>query len=140
MKATIFSLAVLLVFSMNGLAHGGGLNKCGCHMDRKTNTCHCHRSPYAGCGDECYSRLSPWPESSPFFALTVSTPADAQRSPGARTHKSTPGSVVRVRPHTTKRGTYVKPHARTAPNKAKADNWSTKGNVNPTTGKKGTQR
>ena len=32
-------------------AHGGGLNSCGCHFNRKTNTCHCHRN--RGCGCEC---------------------------------------------------------------------------------------
>ena len=36
--------------------------------------------------------------------------------------------------------TNVKAHARTAPNKSKKDNWSTIGNVNPYTGKKGTKR
>jgi hypothetical protein len=36
--------------------------------------------------------------------------------------------------------TNVKSHARTAPNKTKKDNWSTIGNVNPYTGKKGTKR
>jgi hypothetical protein len=36
--------------------------------------------------------------------------------------------------------TNVKAHARTAPNKTKKDNWSTIGNVNPYTGKKGTKR
>jgi hypothetical protein len=46
--------------------------------------------------------------------------------------------VTSVRPHVTKKGTYVKPHARTAPNKTRVDNWSSKGNVNPTTGKRGT--
>ena len=38
MRLTILLFASLVVFSMNGLAHGGGLNKCGCHMNRKTNT------------------------------------------------------------------------------------------------------
>jgi hypothetical protein len=33
------------------LAHGGGLNSCGCHFDRKAGTCHCHRN--TGCGCEC---------------------------------------------------------------------------------------
>jgi hypothetical protein len=34
-------------------------------------------------------------------------------------------------------GTYVTPHYRTSPNSTKIDNWSTKGNSNPYTGKKG---
>lgn len=35
-------------------------------------------------------------------------------------------------------GTYVSPHYSTNPNDTKLDNWSTKGNVNPYTGKEGT--
>jgi hypothetical protein len=38
-----------------------------------------------------------------------------------------------------KNGTYVQPHMRTSPNNTKMDNWSTKGNVNPYTGKAGTK-
>ena len=34
----------------------------------------------------------------------------------------------------------VKSHARSAANKTKKDNWSTIGNINPHTGKKGTKR
>jgi hypothetical protein len=34
-------------------------------------------------------------------------------------------------------GAYVMPHYRTSTNSYKLDNWSTKGNVNPFTGKKG---
>ena len=33
------------------LAHGGGLNACGCHFNRKTGQCHCHRP--RGCGCAC---------------------------------------------------------------------------------------
>jgi hypothetical protein len=36
-------------------------------------------------------------------------------------------------------GTYVAPSHATNPNGSKADNWSTKGNVNPYTGKLGTK-
>lgn len=46
---------------------------------------------------------------------------------------------VRVDGYTRKDGTYVAPHNRTAPNQTKNDNWSTKGNVNPYTGKEGTK-
>lgn len=45
---------------------------------------------------------------------------------------------TRVKGYTKKDGTYVAPHSRTSPNKSKSDNWSTKGNTNPNTGKKGT--
>ncbi len=46
--------------------------------------------------------------------------------------------TVKVKGYTKKDGTYVAPHDRTAPDKSKENNWSTKGNVNPETGKKGT--
>jgi hypothetical protein len=40
--------------------------------------------------------------------------------------------------YTKKNGTYVAPSHKTSPDKSKANNYSTKGNVNPYTGKKGT--
>tara|TARA_B100001079_G_C15973813_1_gene324499 strand:- start:194 stop:442 length:249 start_codon:yes stop_codon:yes gene_type:complete len=36
-------------------------------------------------------------------------------------------------------GTYVQGHYRSSPNSSKQDNWSTSGNTNPYTGKKGTK-
>lgn len=48
-------------------------------------------------------------------------------------------SRVHVNGYTKKDGTYVAPHDRTQANHSKSDNWSTKGNVNPDTGKKGTK-
>ena len=45
---------------------------------------------------------------------------------------------VPVKPHITRQGKLVQPHIRTSPNKTRLDNYSTKGNVNPMTGKKGT--
>lgn len=38
-----------------------------------------------------------------------------------------------------KNGTYVAPHFRTNPNYTRNDNWSTRGNINPYTGKRGTK-
>lgn len=54
------------------------------------------------------------------------------------TDASAKGSTS-VKGYTKKSGTYVAPHQRTAPNETKSDNYSTKGNVNPHTGKKGTK-
>lgn len=55
----------------------------------------------------------------------------------AHTYKSYGGSV-RVRGYTHRStGTYVMSHRRTSPDSTKFNNWSTKGNVNPYTGKKG---
>ena len=47
-------------------------------------------------------------------------------------------SPVHVRPTVTKQGQYRQQHYRTAPNHTQRDNYSTKGNTNPFTGKPGT--
>lgn len=44
-----------------------------------------------------------------------------------------------VRGYVKRDGTYVMPHARTNPNATTHDNWSTRPNVNPYTGKIGTK-
>ena len=49
------------------------------------------------------------------------------------------GGSVRVRGYTKRDGTYVPPHYRSAPDGNFYNNWSTKGNVNPYTGKEGTR-
>ena len=46
---------------------------------------------------------------------------------------------VHVEGYTKRDGTYVAPHYRSSPNSTTRDNWSTKGNVNPYTGKRGTR-
>lgn len=51
---------------------------------------------------------------------------------------ATAESQVRVKGYTKKDGTYVAPHYRSSPNRTKLDNYSTRGNVNPYTGKVGT--
>ena len=42
-KTLIFGLIV--VFTTSIAAHGGGLNKQGCHNETRTGGYHCHRSP-----------------------------------------------------------------------------------------------
>lgn len=42
-----------------------------------------------------------------------------------------------VRGHMKQNGTYVAPHNRTSANHTQRDNWSSKGNANPYTGKSG---
>ena len=42
-----------------------------------------------------------------------------------------------VRGHLRKDGKYIAPHNRTKANKTQRDNWSSKGNTNPYTGKRG---
>lgn len=37
-----------LMFPASGAAHSGGLDKIGCHHDRKNGGYHCHRGPLAG--------------------------------------------------------------------------------------------
>lgn len=46
--------------------------------------------------------------------------------------------TVGVKGSVSKTGVYKPPHFKTSPNTTKIDNWSTKGNVNPFTGKQGT--
>jgi hypothetical protein len=52
---------------------------------------------------------------------------------------SSAAAQVHVRGYTKRDGTYVAPHERSAPNHTMLDNYSTKGNVNPYTGKPGTK-
>lgn len=59
-------------------------------------------------------------------AMTIATSATAQ-------------NTVRVKPHVRSDGTYVEGHHRTTPNSTRNDNWSTRPNVNPHTGRAGTR-
>lgn len=48
-------------------------------------------------------------------------------------------AYVRVRGYTRNSGTYVAPHYRSNSNFTRYDNWSTRGNVNPYTGRRGSR-
>ncbi len=49
------------------------------------------------------------------------------------------GGSHSVKGHVKKNGTYVQPHRSTNPNHTQRDNWSSKPNTNPNTGKPGTK-
>jgi hypothetical protein len=59
--------------------------------------------------------------------------------PKTKTSATTNPGKVQVKGYVTKKGTHVDAHDRTRSNQTKSDNWSTKGNVNPETGKAGTK-
>ena len=84
-----------------------------------------------------------------FIVLSVATlfcaPAFAKGGGGhsggshsGGTHSSLSASHS-VKGYVKKNGTYVAPSHATNPNKSKSDNWSTKGNTNPYTGKAGSK-
>lgn len=65
-----------------------------------------------------------------FLALSLASIAHA---------KNNSSSSNSVRGYSKKDGTYVAPHQRTNPNQTQKDNWSSKPNYNPYTGKEGTK-
>ena len=82
------------------------------------------------------------------IVIAVSLPAFARgggghssggHSPYSSSHGSGLGGSHSISGYTKSNGTYVAPSHATNPNGTKADNWSTKGNVNPYTGKPGTK-
>jgi hypothetical protein len=76
-----------------------------------------------------------------FLAATMALSGAAYaRGGGGHGHSySSHSGYHYVHGYTKKSGTYVAPHYQTNPNRTKLDNWSTKGNVNPFTGKLGTK-
>jgi hypothetical protein len=65
--------------------------------------------------------------------------AHASRSHAGMTGTGSSSSSHAVRGYTTRRGTHVAPHHQTNPDRTQRNNYSTKGNVNPWTGKTGTR-
>jgi len=63
----------------------------------------------------------------------------ASRSPSGTAGTGSSSSSHAVRGYTTQRGTYVAPHRQTTPDHTQRNNYATKGNVNPSTGKTGTK-
>jgi hypothetical protein len=72
------------------------------------------------------------------FLMTV-LPAFARGSHSRYSARSKGGGNVHTRGYVRENGTYVHPHYSSHPNRTQRDNFSTKGNVNPYTGKVGTK-
>jgi hypothetical protein len=72
-----------------------------------------------------------------FAALAV--PGITMARGSRQSTRSYGGSPVHVRSYVRHDGRLVSPYLRTAPNHTKLDNWSTRGNSNPYTGKVGTK-
>ena len=89
------------------------------------------------------------PVSALAIALVISGTAFAKGSGGGRAsggHSSKPvtgsgssPSRTHVGSYVSNKGTYVASHDRSSKDHTKENNWSTKGNVNPDTGKPGTK-
>lgn len=70
--------------------------------------------------------------------LALGSTASASRGGGGRGTGSSSHSHS-VRSYTRKNGTHVAAHRQTNPDHTQLNNYSTKGNVNPSTGKTGTR-
>lgn len=71
--------------------------------------------------------------------LGYSTPS-VPRTPMPSYGAGSNWSSTSVEGYTRRDGSYVAPHQRSMPDASTNNNWSTKGNLNPYTGKAGTQR
>ena len=75
MKLISLILLALPIVAGNAWAHGGGLNKEGCHNDRKNGGYHCHRASSPAPVERSYQPGNP---------LAPSTYAPPARSPVGR--------------------------------------------------------
>lgn len=71
------------------------------------------------------------------LAVSILGSTDVFAKGGGHRSGSSHGGDSHVRGHIRKDGVYVQPYSRTAPNRTQRDNYSSKPNVNPYTGKDG---
>ncbi|HJR75299.1 MAG TPA: YHYH domain-containing protein, partial [Luteimonas sp.] len=53
--STCFAIAAALMPVADALAHSGGLDRHGCHHDRKRGGYHCHRAPVPAVSEARYA-------------------------------------------------------------------------------------
>ena len=76
------------------------------------------------------------------FGLAITSEVHARGGSSSRSRSPKAGNASKEHPvkgYHKKDGTYVPPHYQTNPNKTQRDNYSSKPNVNPRTGKAGTK-
>jgi hypothetical protein len=74
------------------------------------------------------------------ISLMVSDPAEARKSSSSSGYGTgSKSSSTSVKGYTKKNGKYVAPARRSTPDSTTRNNWSTKPNTNPYTGRQGTQ-
>ena len=74
-----------------------------------------------------------------WLVVLLASPLAHSKSPSPYAGNQGNPSTTTVHGYTKKDGTVVAPYQRTAPNGTQRDNWSSKPNVNPYTGKEGTK-
>lgn len=73
------------------------------------------------------------------ISLCLINPTFAKKSSSGSYKSHGSSKTTNVHGYTKKNGTYVAPHKRTTPNHTQRDNWTSKPNQNPYTGKDGTK-
>jgi hypothetical protein len=78
-----------LAWSPLALAHGGGLDRNGCHTNRRTGDYHCHRGP--GAAAAARARVRPAGARPPSGARPFSNCSDARAAGAAPVRRGEPG-------------------------------------------------
>ena len=95
----VFSACFVLSALLPAHAHGGGLNKDGCHNNRKTGGYHCHRGPAASPPRQHYRpqlqplapRIDMTPDDAPGGAFEFRNCTEARAAGAAPAHRGEPG-------------------------------------------------
>ena len=98
MKRTLLILAaVALACPVAALAHGGVLDECGCHTDRKAGHYHCHRGQFTGerfrDEGELLALLAPSTTCTPAASKSPAPVPVLTSAPGIPDHVRTPGAI-----------------------------------------------
>lgn len=84
--------ALTLTWGPPALGHSGGLNKEGCHNNRKTGDYHCHRAPAAPARERAApTRLAPSPNNEDSGARPFRNCDEARAHGAAPVHRGDPG-------------------------------------------------